>query len=117
MCGIVVIASRPSDREPPDLAPIAAAVRGAHERLTAVDLMAADLAEVLDSVAGELRAAGGALSGVPGVRALIADPLAAATIEHAAADVTTAVAQLEARLEAALEAGRVPVDVELLNAG
>ncbi len=114
MCGIVAIATRPSSRPRPELSALAERVRIVIDRLQSEPAVVD--AAALDEVAAELSTIDRALRGVPGVLALIGEPLAAATLEYCADALTEEIAECERRIEGAIEAGTV-VDVEALNAG
>ncbi len=116
MCGIVAIASRPSDRELPELAPLVAALRSIDRALRGLDVTRSDLDGALQTMVDELTEVDTALRGVAGVRALLLDPLSTSAIEHVIDDLVAGALDRETAIEAALEAGRVAVDVEALNA-
>jgi glucosamine--fructose-6-phosphate aminotransferase (isomerizing) len=76
MCGIIAVVQRPSRRQPPDVAELLASLqRGTADEVEAVDR---------------------ALRGVPGVRALLADPTAAAALDHRLAELEAEVQRREA---------------------
>jgi glutamine---fructose-6-phosphate transaminase (isomerizing) len=115
MCGIVAIASRAArvggDLVQPDLGLLVEAARDVADRLAAAELDAGHL----DALADELAAIDRALRGPGGVAALLADPLAAASLGYAAQGAQAAVAGFDARIEAEIERGEIVAD-EPLNA-
>src|SRR3954453_18308753 len=73
MCGIIAVVQRPARRAAPDLAPLLESLAAARQSLR-------DEAEVVDATgraATAVEHVDEALRGVPGVRALLADPAAA----------------------------------------
>lgn len=115
MCGIVAIVRRPSQRRPPAPEPLRAATDDAALVLgEAVHLPLAELAAVLGSVADRLDAVDRELRGVPGLIALIGDPVAVRGIDAAAASVEELVVELERRLDTA---GPVSATTEPSGAG
>ncbi len=115
MCGIVAIASRAAridgDLIRPDLAVLVEATRAASDRLVDAALDPVRL----DTLADELVAIDRALRGPGGVAALLADPIAAASLAFAAESAQVAVAGFDARIEGAIERGELEVN-EALNA-
>jgi glutamine---fructose-6-phosphate transaminase (isomerizing) len=99
MCGIVAVVRRPSRRQPPSLPALG-------------DVLDAALADLLAALGGEdpgatlARAAEGlesvdtALRGAAGVAALLGDPAAADEVAGRAARLETAIAEVEAELDA-----------------
>ncbi len=119
MCGIVAIASRAlrttsatgvEELCAPDLGVLVATTQLAAERLGEVALEPT----VLETLAGDLEVVDRALRGPGGVAALLADPLASASLGYAAEAVHVAVGSLDLRIEAAIERGELQVD-ETLN--
>jgi glutamine---fructose-6-phosphate transaminase (isomerizing) len=111
MCGIIGVVRRRATRRPPDVPPLVAALERAGALLTAWD---GTLGPLEEAAAG-LADVDVALHGVPGVRALLADPSGAQALEARAEQATAVLAALEARLDA----GDAPTDgvaVEALNA-
>jgi glucosamine--fructose-6-phosphate aminotransferase (isomerizing) len=100
MCGIIAILRRPSLRTPP----------AAHEVLTGLDASCGALGAglgSLDQAAAALEQVDQALSGPPGVRALIDDESLALAVEKRLADIEGRIAELER----SLDAGEVDLDV------
>ncbi len=118
MCGIVAIASRPSDasgRGAPDLAALADQLRAAHDLLEALQPIGGVVLG-LDAVSAVLGAVDASLHGVPGVAALVADPVARARLAHLTSDLSALVGAREAAIEAAMETLAVTDAVEAVNA-
>ena len=123
MCGIVAIASRPSTRPLPDLAEIARELHAADAGLTGdaptLDIADAGRVAAFDRIADRLFAVDRSLRGVPGVAALLDDPVGAAAIEFLAEGILERLGAVESRVEAAiesaLESGGV-ADLEVVNA-
>jgi glucosamine--fructose-6-phosphate aminotransferase (isomerizing) len=119
MCGIIAVVRRPSDRRPPELAELLAAVEGAAMLVPAAG--GGDGAEGWDA-AGSLTEAAKALSdvdqrlrGIPGLRCLLADPEGRARLDGLAAELERRVDRLEAGIDA--EASSLTAEaVEAVNA-
>ena len=114
MCGIIAVLRRRSTGDAPDLAAQEVVLTGAIARFLAIPTSADPVGDALE-VAGILESVDRALSGVPGLSALLDDRLALAALEHLADDVARTLAQVDAEVEAVLAAGLVD-DVESLNA-
>jgi len=111
MCGIIGVVRRRSTRVPPDLAALIGELDTA---VAHVQGWTGDPGELTEAAAATERV-NEALSGVPGVRALLADRTGALGIEHRA-DV---LAELLDQAELALDAGETPIptaDLEAVNA-
>ena len=109
MCGIVAVLRRRSDREPPHLGALATGLDGVVAALLAATNGPVAAAGIVDA-ADALDAIDGALRGVPGLRALLADRVALAGLEHRAGELQRSLLALEARLD------REPIaDVDALN--
>jgi glutamine---fructose-6-phosphate transaminase (isomerizing) len=107
MCGIVAILRRPSGRPAPPASEVISDLAVASAALGSTATLG-DAAEALESVQR-------ALSGTPGIRALLADDGLVAAVASGLAEVDAAVA----RLEAALDAGDLALsiaDLEAVNA-
>ncbi len=79
MCGIVAVVRRPTDRTPPSLAELATELMLATGHLEE-PVGNGSLAGALDDAARHVEAVDAALRGVPGIRALIADPAGVETL-------------------------------------
>jgi glucosamine--fructose-6-phosphate aminotransferase (isomerizing) len=118
MCGIIAVVRRPSDRRPPELAELLAAVEGA---ALLVPAAAGDGAGSWDAAATRLTEAAEALSGVdqrlrgiPGLVCLLADPAGRARLDQLPAELERRVERLEAGIDA--EASSLTADaVEAVN--
>src|SRR5262245_9154661 len=97
MCGIVAILRGRSDRQPPELPPLADVLDDAEARLRG---LAVPEPAVLLDVAALVREVDRALRGPAGAGALIADPVGRAALDHRSASVASALAAVEARLDA-----------------
>ena len=107
MCGIVAILRRPSGRPAPAASEVTSDLAAASAALGSTATLA-DAADALERVQR-------ALSGTPGIRALLADDGLVAAVEAGLAEVDAAVA----RLEGALDAGDLALsiaDLETVNA-
>jgi glucosamine--fructose-6-phosphate aminotransferase (isomerizing) len=113
MCGIVAVVRRPTDRTPPSLAELATELMLATGHLEEPG-EPGSLAAALDDAARHVEAVDAALRGVPGIRALIADPAGVATL---AAELERQQGLL-AGIEVALDAdGAIdPDELETVNA-
>ena len=114
MCGIIAVLRRRSMRDAPDLGAQEVLLTEAIARFHAVPTSPDPVADASE-VAGILESVDRALSGVPGLRALLGNRLALAALEHRADDVARTLTQVDAEVEAVLAAGLVD-DVESLNA-
>ena len=114
MCGIIAVLRRRSTGDAPDLGAQEALLTAAISRFLAIPKSADPVGNALE-VAGILESVDRALSGVPGLSALLGDRLALAALEHLADDVARTLTQVDAEVEAVLAAGLVD-DVESLNA-
>ncbi|MDQ1466916.1 MAG: hypothetical protein QOH10_1331, partial [Actinomycetota bacterium] len=114
MCGIIAVLRRRSTRDAPDLGALEARLAEALLRFDAISTSADPVADASEAAA-MLEAVDRALSGVPGLAALLGNRLALAALEHRADDLGRTVARVDAEVEAVLVAGLVD-DVELLNA-
>jgi glutamine---fructose-6-phosphate transaminase (isomerizing) len=121
MCGIIAVVRRPSDRRPPELAELLAAVELAARAVPAAGA-GGDGAAAWDATAGMLAEAAEALGdvdqrlrGIPGLRCLLADAEGRARLDGLAADLERRVERLEAGIDA--EASSLTADaVEAINA-
>ena len=117
MCGIIAIVRRPATRPVPDEAEVIGMVEAAVAALagavSAVDQRLADLAQELRAAAEDLHAANRLLSGVPGLRLLLAEPATADALGSLADTATASLAALDARLDANTSAD--PAELESLN--
>ena len=123
MCGIVAVATRRSRRATPAIGALLDRLDAARGVLGAVDAgatgsasEAVSLASDLEAVVATLAAVDGELGGVPGVVALLGEPIGSVALEHRISELTAVVAELEVRVEADIEAGRVQGPVEPINA-
>ena len=119
MCGIIAVVRRPSDRRPPELAELLAAVEGAAMLVPAAG--GGDGAEGWDAAASLAEAAKALsdvdqrLRGIPGLRCLLADPEGRARLDGLAAELERRVDRLEAGIDA--EASSLTAEaVEAVNA-
>ena len=104
MCGIIAVLRRRSARGAPDLGALEAVVLAeAVARFLAIPTSADPVGDAIE-VAGILESVDRALSGVPGLSALLGDRLALAALEHRADDVARTLAQVDAEVEAVLTA-------------
>jgi glutamine---fructose-6-phosphate transaminase (isomerizing) len=111
MCGIIAVVRRPGGRTPPAarelrdlLDPVAALLDPA---------ITSDLLERLRDAAGRLSTADELLRGVAGVRALVADPALAASVDTSTASFEAAIRDIERALDA--DAGASAADLESVN--
>jgi glucosamine--fructose-6-phosphate aminotransferase (isomerizing) len=114
MCGIIAVLRRRSTRPAPDLGALEARLAEIVGRLEGIPTAADPVVDASD-VAAVLEAVDRALSGIPGLAALLGDRLALAALEHRAEDLARTLARVDAEVEAVLAAGLVD-DVESLNA-
>ena len=114
MCGIIAVLRRRSTRDAPDLGDLEAHLAEAVTRFDAIPTSADPIADASE-VAAILESVDRALSGIPGLGALLGDRLALAALEHRAEDLARTLARVDAEVEAVLGAGLVD-DVESLNA-
>ena len=113
MCGIVAVVRRPTDRTPPALPELADELRRATVHLEAA--VAAEMpAGLLDEASGHVEAVDAALRGVPGVRALIADPAGVAVLTAELETQQDLLNRLETRLD--VDGAVDPDDLETVNA-
>jgi glucosamine--fructose-6-phosphate aminotransferase (isomerizing) len=114
MCGIIAVLRRRSPGPAPDLGALEARLA---EIVTRLEVIPTATDPVVDAsqVAEVLEAVDRALSGIPGLAALLGDRLALAALEHRAEDLARTLARVDAEVEAVLAAGLVD-DVESLNA-
>ncbi|HEY2814256.1 MAG TPA: SIS domain-containing protein [Acidimicrobiales bacterium] len=98
MCGIIAVVRRRTARTIPDRAEILGDLSPVATSLRRVDLLALD--GELERVAQALEAANARLSGVAGVEALLQSPDLRAAIAHHTAQISSAVADIDARLDA-----------------
>jgi glucosamine--fructose-6-phosphate aminotransferase (isomerizing) len=121
MCGIVAIASRPravhggSAPEFGGLAGLGDELQSALDALTALDPRHGVVAS-LDRIAGHLLTVDRALQGADAVAGIAADPVGRARLGHLDADLRAALANREAEIDAAMDAGEVSDPVESVNA-
>ena len=85
MCGIIAVLRRRSTGDAPDLAAQEVELTGAIARFLAIPSSSDPVADALE-VATILESVDRALSGVPGLSALLDDRLAMAALEHLADD-------------------------------
>lgn len=114
MCGIVAVVRRPSERTPPDLTELLAELRRASAQLGTAESTPAPV-DPLHAAAACVEAVDGALRGVAGVRALVADPAGAEALGSELEAQRARLAAIEARLDADGSAVD-PDDLELVNA-
>ena len=107
MCGIVAILRRPGRRPPPSASEVGAGLAAATAALGSV--------ATLDEAAAALEGVQAALSGTPGLRALLRGDGLADAVEAAVAEVDGAVARLESSLDAGVVA-LTPHELEAVNA-
>jgi glucosamine--fructose-6-phosphate aminotransferase (isomerizing) len=98
MCGIVAVLRGRSDRTPPELPSLVAALDDAEARLRAA--AAAPDASTLHEIAGIVAEVDRALRGPAGTAALIADPVGRAALDHRGAGLAEALGVVERRLDA-----------------
>src|SRR5262245_41759021 len=113
MCGIVAVVRRPSDRTPPSLDDLATELMLATGHLDAAGDDGSP-AGALEDVARHVEAVDAALRGVPGIRALIADPNGAAILESELERQQELLAGLEAALD--VDGAVAPDELETVNA-
>jgi glutamine---fructose-6-phosphate transaminase (isomerizing) len=114
MCGIIAVLRRRSDRPVPTAAELIDPFDGAVALLDQVAAgVGADVAHVVDGVAGRVTAVDQLLRGTPGVEALLADRSLAAVIEARCAELAEALARVEAGLD---QDPAVPGALEDVNA-
>jgi glucosamine--fructose-6-phosphate aminotransferase (isomerizing) len=112
MCGIVGVVRRRSRRAVPDAAGLVGQLDGSLALFDHDD----GLVACLHGVASGVELVDAALHGVPGVRALLADPQAALLIADRVAQLTGRLDALEAELDGGLGATLAPTELELVNA-
>ncbi len=100
MCGIVAVVRRPSRRTPPELDPLVDALRAAAAALPDDVEDARTSAAALGEFAARVEAVDSPLRGVPGVRALLADPDGRGDLTAAARALQDAVDRLDQVLDA-----------------
>jgi len=105
---------RRSTRDAPDLGSLEARLAEVVARFDAIPTAVDPVAAASDAAA-VLEAVDAALSGIPGLVALLGDRLALAALEHRADDLARTLARVDGEVEAVLSAGLV-ADVESLNA-
>jgi glucosamine--fructose-6-phosphate aminotransferase (isomerizing) len=97
MCGIIAIVRRPSSRQPVEAVALLSELDAVRPLLTTgAELPLAELTEAAD----RLEAVDAALRGVPGLRTLLADPVAAGRIGAVVAELTEAAERIERDLDA-----------------
>ncbi|MFM7223967.1 MAG: SIS domain-containing protein, partial [Actinomycetota bacterium] len=111
MCGIVAVLRRPGDRPLPGLAALTEQLAAARIELDGIGVVPDPVR--LAGIATALGAVDRSLSEGDGVRALVEDPAGRASLEHAVAEVTDAVATVERRID---EGALAPDDLEAANA-
>ncbi len=123
MCGIIAIVRRPTGRPVPGAAEVldrleaaSRLLEDAHRRLVSVPAAPSDLSPPVAEAAVMLAAADDALRGVAGARALLGDRTLRLGLENLAAGVDRQIGDLEAALDAGLDAGLVGADLEQVNA-
>jgi len=114
MCGIIAVLRRRSTRHAPDLGLLEARLAEVVARFDAIPT-AVDPVAAASEVAAVLEAVDVALSGIPGLVALLGDRLALAALEHRADELARTLARVDSEVETVLSAGLVD-DVESLNA-
>src|SRR6476661_830114 len=114
MCGIIAVRRRRSARDAPDLGALEARLTGAVARFDAIPTSVDPVGDASE-VAGVLEAVDRALSGIPGLGALLGNRLALAALEHRADDLARTLERVDTEVEGVLAAGLVD-DVEALNA-
>lgn len=115
MCGIVAVASRRSDRQPPELNGVVAAVRDALALVRGLDL-SGQIAGPLATIAESLLAVDRQLIGVPGLQALLTHPEPRNQLAALCEEVAQELARCEVGIEAGLERGAITDHVEVVNA-
>lgn len=117
MCGIIAVVSRPATRRPPEPASLLDPLLAAAVALEAV--VAPEGAACVDDAADLVVGVDRAMGGVPGLRALLDDPVLVVAVEDATKRIERAAGAIEARLDpvtrpAATLAG---AELEAANAG
>jgi glucosamine--fructose-6-phosphate aminotransferase (isomerizing) len=114
MCGIIAVLRRRSNGSAPDLGALDTRLAGTAPRFEAIATSSDPVADA-SAAAAVLEEIDHALSGIPGLAALLGDRLALTALEHRADELARTLARVDVEVEAVLTAGLVD-DVESLNA-
>ena len=115
MCGIVAVATRRSTRQPPELNRIVEQLAAVADNIVVI-VAEGSVANRVTVIGQQLREIDSALSGVPGLQALLHDVDGRETIDRQLQEITGAFGRLEANLEVAMEHGAIADTVEAVNA-